>query len=174
MTDNIDKRTLPHPRNEQRRNQVRAMKQENLTYAEIAEIMDVSRQRVQQLASFTPKEIEEILSSTSGICENCKQQVDRMHIHHLDYIEGAYKILCIACHHRAHKESRYQMKREIITAHKIASHQAQMERKERKKKEYTSIRVHRTDAERMKSILGSLPSDADRFAQLLNEKDGKL
>jgi DNA-directed RNA polymerase subunit RPC12/RpoP len=92
-----------------RRQAVIAMRLEGRTYQEIGDIMGVSRQRVEQLASPPVDTLEELISRSGAKCQDCGIFVGKSgHAHHKGKSEDSYAdisqliYLCISCHRRAH------------------------------------------------------------------------
>jgi hypothetical protein len=79
-----------------RRDEICKLKQSGKTYAQIAEIMNISRQRVHRIISPEP-------ISGGGICDDCGLQFDHLEKHHTSYVPEITKNLCRSCHRSAHK-----------------------------------------------------------------------
>ena len=95
--------------NNHRRQSIINMRLEGLTYQQIAGKLNISRQRVEQIAS-PPKETLRALITRSGEkCENCGIIVGKSgHAHHKGHTEDTYEdinqldYLCPSCHRLAH------------------------------------------------------------------------
>lgn len=74
------------------RDPIADLKDRGWTYAEIAEMVGVSKQRIGQvLANGLPEPI-------SGICSRCGESRDHLHRHHLDYRVQIVENICNSCH----------------------------------------------------------------------------
>lgn len=89
------------------------MKADKKTYSDIAKIMGVSRQRVQQLF-VPPKQVMiEVSNRAKGLCEGCGQFDQFGHYHHKKYDYDVLnevdniEYLCCSCHLKKNGEARY-------------------------------------------------------------------
>ena len=98
--------------NMDRTNLAKKYKQEGMTYAEIGELLNISRQRVHQLIAGNPTKIKK--SVDHSFCEKCGLKTTRLEEHHLDYLSGSTTFLCQKCHKTAHRLARYAMANRII------------------------------------------------------------
>lgn len=79
------------------------------TYREIGEILGISRQRVEAIASPPMKTLQDLMKRAEGKCQTCGRVIGRSgHAHHNGDQEETYQdisqlqYLCISCHLKAH------------------------------------------------------------------------
>ena len=81
------------------RNIARGLKARGLTYQEIGNLLEVSRQRAQQLVTFTRKEAEQVKVKHNSECYFCHKRDGKLEFHHVTYTKNARVILlCASCH----------------------------------------------------------------------------
>jgi hypothetical protein len=80
-----------------------------MSYLQIANIYNVSRQRIQQIIKPCTSVKIKLIARANGKCENCHQPFKEMpHIHHVGIDVETYndieslKYLCISCHRKTH------------------------------------------------------------------------
>jgi lambda repressor-like predicted transcriptional regulator len=161
--------------NRTRRNEMRQLKQEGVTYSELARRFGLSRQRIQQLVGYTAKEYKSMTQRAGGVCELCHNKVDKLQVHHISYIPAVIQIVCISCHMKLHNRGLTSLRKKQIEYktynNKLLRSIRREERIKMKKENYTSISVRREDAEEIKKRFPFLRTDALRFAWLLGHHD---
>ena len=97
-----------------KREQAIALKRSWHTYAQIAEIMGVTRQRAQHLVRPNPLVYAIVVNRADGMCQSCFQLIDRGQVHHrlIDSIEFNHPDnllwVCAVCHPKLDAEIDYQ------------------------------------------------------------------
>ena len=88
---------------------IHGLRLDGMSYAQIGKIINLSRQRVQQLISPSPEIKKCVLTRANGKCESCGVIVGKAgHIHHKtngkDFNDVAnLLLLCISCHRTIHQ-----------------------------------------------------------------------
>lgn len=77
------------------------LKNSGKSYSQIAEVMGLSKQRVQQLLMDKSKK-RELLEASDGTCDLCGRHSDKLDAHHEDYTNGPEMLLCTSCHISLH------------------------------------------------------------------------
>lgn len=127
------------------------------TYSEIAHVLGVSRQYVQQITS-PPAEVQAVIRAR-GSCESCGVVAPSGHIHHHSVqiapeeynAEANLALLCHPCHRQAHADPILQEKRrrrtpeELAEAHRLRGYRLGSTRTGIPFEEY---RAHRENGER--------------------------
>lgn len=81
---------------------------EGLTYAEIGKMLNISRQRAQQLIRPTADVYQQLRERAQQRCESCGEIERAGHAHHIDVLEEDHnnlnnlEYLCIDCHLARH------------------------------------------------------------------------
>jgi len=88
-----------------RKQQVAELIVSGKTYQQAADILGISRQRVQQLNRPDPNTIERLIVRSNGKCEECGVCLEKGHIHHISKVSlenyhslSNLKYLCVSCH----------------------------------------------------------------------------
>lgn len=92
-----------------KKNEIIRYKIEGKSYAEIANIYNISRQRVQQIIRPDKETIMDLLKRADSKCERCSCKITKSaHIHHKGKVMGTYnslvnlELLCRPCHRKRH------------------------------------------------------------------------
>lgn len=113
----------PPERSKQRKSRAMELRFGGATYQEIADALEITRQRAQRLLVPNPKAFEYIRDKASGKCEDCNAETNRGDIHDRRATglepDSYHKLenliyLCFACH--AHKHGI------AVPAGKLATH----------------------------------------------------
>lgn len=83
-----------------KREAARLLKRAGKTYAEVGEVMGISRQRAQQLVSPTSQERSELFADIT-VCEDCGKESETLDAHHDNYDSAPSRLLCKSCHRKA-------------------------------------------------------------------------
>lgn len=98
MSDGLDKRKGERS---PRREQARSMKASGMSYAQIGDVMGVSRQRAQKLVAPTELATQTLRQQKGNKCEECGRFSKKLDLHHDDYNGGPPRLLCVPCHRHA-------------------------------------------------------------------------
>jgi predicted transcriptional regulator len=86
-----------------RKELARQLKQDGLTYQQIASQLGICRQKVQQIVKPSDKEHRLIFDIANNTCSICHNKFEKLHLHHTNYVPPEIIVVCTSCHMKLHK-----------------------------------------------------------------------